>query len=220
VLVVTEDETKSDGPPPRRVLPAIKVHQWLDAWNTVKFSPQQHRKKPLPTFFVFSMPAAELRSLCGISRRQTSEMTPRAADLGIQRQHDPDRSDEIAQFVEYGYPWSTLSEAKRKSNEFNNFRKPGWLPTAIVINILEAVDEREKAQVATEDIVTVEMDAQQCSIKLPYENWSKTWRPSKLPPFEIIDGQHRLFAFGNDADPLFELPGHQLAGVFILDYQY
>jgi hypothetical protein len=29
---------------------------------------------------------------------------------------------------------------------------------------------------------------------------------SGLPPFEIIDGQHRLFAFGIDADHRFELP--------------
>jgi DGQHR domain-containing protein len=206
VFVVTDDEKKSDKSAPRRLLSAIKVRQWLDDWDTVKFSPQQHRKKPLPHFYVFSMPAAELRSLCGISRRQTSEMTPRAADLGIQRQHDPDRSDEIAQFVEYGFPWSTLSEAKRKSNQFNNFRKPGWLPTAIVINILESVDERDKARVDAKDVVTIEMSTQRCAVRLPYEKWTKNWRPSKLPPFEIIDGQHRLFAFGNEADEDFELP--------------
>jgi hypothetical protein len=168
------NEKKSERTSVRRELPAIKVYQWRDDWNSVKFSPKQHRKKPSPTFYLFSMPAVELRSLCGIARRQTSNMTPRAADLGIQRQHDPERSEEIAQFVEYGYPWSILSVAKRKSNQFNNFRKPGWLPTAIVINILEATDKRESAGVAEDDIVTVEMDGQSCKIKLPYEKWSGT----------------------------------------------
>ena len=96
----------------------------------MEFSPKAHRRKPLPHFYVFSLPAVELRSLCGIARRQASNVTPRAADLGIQRQHDPERSEEIAQFVEFGYPWSTLSESKRKSSEFNNLRKPGWLPTS------------------------------------------------------------------------------------------
>jgi DGQHR domain-containing protein len=189
-----------------RELPAIRVHQWLDGWDSVKFSAKLHRRKPLSTFYLFSMPAVELRSLCGIQRRQSSEMTPRAADLGIQRQHDPERSEEIGQFVEYGYPWSTLSEAKRESGQFSNFRKPGWLPTAIVINILESTDERESARVASSDVVVVEGDGQWCKIRLPYKTWSKNWRPSALPPFEVIDGQHRLFAFDVNADSRFELP--------------
>src|SRR5262249_19862196 len=117
------------------------------------FSAQQHRRKPLPHFYMFSLPAVELRSLCGIARRQASKVTPRSADLGIQRQHDKERSEEIAQFVTYGYPWSTLSEAKRKSEYFLDLRKPGWLPTAIVVNILQGSDEREKHRVESKDLV-------------------------------------------------------------------
>src|SRR5437879_1921309 len=114
-------------------VPAIKVHQWLRPWDKVKFDPKRNRAKPEPHFFIFSLPAAELRSLCGIFRRQTTSVSPRSADLGIQRQHDPERSEEIKRFVEFGYPWSTLSEAKRQSGKYDDLRKPGWLPTAIVI---------------------------------------------------------------------------------------
>jgi DGQHR domain-containing protein len=190
----------------RRQVPAIKVHQWLKGWDRVEFSPKAHRRKPLPHFYVFSLPAAELRSLCGIVRRQASDVTPRAADLGIQRQHDPERSEEIAQFVEFGYPWSTLSESKRRSSEFHDLRKPGWLPTAIVVNILEATDERESLFVSRDDLVVLEPDEQGFQLILPYSSWSKSWRPSSLPPLEVIDGQHRLWAFGSDSDPSFEVP--------------
>lgn len=91
-----ESRKKPEGVQQRRELPAIKVHQWLDDWDTVKFSATHHRRKRSQTFYLFSMPAVELRSLCGIARRHISDMTPRAADLGIQRQHDPERSEEIA----------------------------------------------------------------------------------------------------------------------------
>lgn len=121
-------------------VPAIKVHQWLKDWDSIDFSPQQHRAKPSPHFYVLSLSAQELRSLSGISRRQAKNVSSRAEDLGIQRQHDPERTEEIARFVEFGFPWSTLSEAKRKTKDFNDFRKPGWLPTAIVVNILKKTD--------------------------------------------------------------------------------
>jgi DGQHR domain-containing protein len=201
-----EGEGKSEKQSLRREIQAIKVRQWLDVWSTVKFSSTEHRRKPLPYFFVFSLPAVELRSLCGIARRQTTGMTPRAADLGIQRQYDPERLEEIGQFVEFGYPWSTLSKRKRQSPEFNNLRKPGWLPTAIVVNVLLPTDERYKEKVATADIVAVQIDGQKSKVVLPYERWSNTWQPSAVPPLEVIDGQHRLLSFNSDTDPDFELP--------------
>lgn len=133
-------------------------------------------------------------------------MTPRAADLGIQRQYDPERLKEIGQFVEFGYPWSTLSEAKRKSTQYNNLRKPGWLPTAIVVNILLPNDEREKARVAQEDVVAINVNGGLAKVVLPYGRWSSAWHPSAVAPLEVIDGQHRLLAFSGGADPGFELP--------------
>lgn len=191
----------------QRRIAALKVNQWLSGWNRVEFSPSHHRAKPLPHFYVFSLSAQELRSLCGIVRRQVSGVMPRAQDLGIQRQHDPERSEEIARFVEFGYPWSTLSTAKRKTAEFNDLRKPGWLPTAIVVNILRKSDERPGGKVAEHDLITVRDDEDYCTIKLPYQNWTNTWRPSAVPPLEVIDGQHRLWAFEEDSRATgFEVP--------------
>ena len=153
------------------------------------------------------MPAVELRALCGISRRDASTVGDRSLDLGIQRRHEQDRSDEIAQFVGYGFPWSTLSEKKRKSEEFNDLRKPGWLPTSIVINILKPSDERNLGgKVSKEDAVEVKESNGATLISLPYDEWQTSWKPKILPPFEVIDGQHRLWAFSRDDDPSFELP--------------
>jgi hypothetical protein len=36
--------------------------------------------------------------------------------------------------------------------------------------------------------------------------WAPSWQPRILPPFEVIDGQHRLWAFNRNDDPTFELP--------------
>lgn len=55
----------------KRQIPAIIVNQWLRGWDKIEFSAKAHRKKPLPYFYVFSLPAVELRSLCGIARRKT-----------------------------------------------------------------------------------------------------------------------------------------------------
>jgi hypothetical protein len=40
--------------------------------------------------------------------------------LGIQRRHDQTRSDEIRRFIQHGYPWSELSETKRKSGDYDD----------------------------------------------------------------------------------------------------
>lgn len=190
----------------KRAVHALRVQQWLAAWDAVKFSPAQHRRKPQPYFYLLSLPAAELRSLCGIARRDAKSVVPRAADLGIQRQHEPERSEEIRRFVEYGFPWSTLSERKQKTGEFKNLRKPGWLPTAIVVNILQSTDIRDGRKVAEGDLVSVS-DGTEPVVKLPYEKWIDGWKPQSLPPIEVIDGQHRLWAF-DDAWPKeeFDLP--------------
>jgi DGQHR domain-containing protein len=191
----------------RRQVAAIKVHQWLDGWDRITFSASAHRAKPQPHFYIFSLPAVELRALCGISRRDASKVGDRSLDLGIQRRHEPERSEEIAQFVDYGFPWSTLSEAKRKSDEFNDLRKPGWLPTSIVINILKPSDERNlRGKVSKDDAVEVKDTGAGSLLSLPYTEWDSLWTPKILPPFEVIDGQHRLWAFNRDDDPSFELP--------------
>lgn len=202
--------------PNRRTVTATKVHQWLRGWEKVDFSAAGRRRKPQDHFYLFALPAAELRSLCGISRRQASGVKARKEDLGIQRQHEKDRSDEISRFVDFGYPWSILSEARRRLPEFNDLRKPGWLPTAVVLNILGKGEEREGLRIADQDIVTVSDADGTSHVTLPYGRWSRDWKPRTLPPFEVIDGQHRLWAFGNETEAAtFELPVVAFCGLDI-----
>lgn len=203
------------GATPRQV-PALTVSQWLPGWEKINFDADEHRAKPEKHFYLISLPARELRSLSGIVRRVAKDAAPRTEDLGIQRQHDPERSEEIGRFVEFGFPWSTLSEAKRASAEFNDLRKPGWLPTAIVLNILTKGATRNGTTVADEDLASiVEVDGQP-RLQLPYETWSAAWSPSRLPPFEVIDGQHRLWAFdGASKLENFQLPVVAFVGLDI-----
>ena len=161
----------TDGNP--RQVPILTVNQWLRGWDNIDFDTVEYRAKPSKKFFLFSLPARKLRSLSGIVRRVARDGAPRTDDLGIQRQHDPERSAEISRFVEYGFPWSTLSDAKRASDEFNDLRKPGWLPTAVVLNILIKGTERNGNKIANEDLATiVEVDGQP-RLQLPYEKWSE-----------------------------------------------
>src|SRR5258708_1018601 len=111
-----------------RILPALRVNQWLPEWQKVSFSAKAHRRQPEPHFYLFKLRASWLKSLSGISRRTTQGGLLRSKDLGIQRRHDENRSNEIREFIQYGYPWSELSQPKRQSGEFNDRRKPGWLP--------------------------------------------------------------------------------------------
>ena len=142
-------------------------------------------------------------------------MRSRSDDTGIQRQHDNDRSEEISRFVDYGYPWSTISKAKRQSEEYDDLRKPGWLPTAIVINILAKGDNRRGKKVAEADMVSIEDEELISILSLPYSSWEPGWKAKDLPPFEVIDGQHRLFAFDDDISDDFELPVVAFVGLDI-----
>jgi DGQHR domain-containing protein len=185
-------------------VPALRVKQWLPEWDQVNFDPQQNQAKPAPHFYVFSLSAAQLRKLSAIYRRDVSDMTARKEDLGIQRRHDPERSAEIRRYVVEGFPRSGLSEAQRKDVANDGLRKPGWLPTAVVVNILNVGDERNGQRIDAAHVVKVTDD--------PGETFATLTMPPEiddaLPPIEVIDGQHRLFAFDDD-DPNvaeFELP--------------
>ena len=86
--------------------------------------------------------------------------------------------------MEFGYPWSTLSETKRTGTDFHDLRKPGWIPTAVVLNILTKGTERNGAAIAAHDLATITEQNDLCTLNLPYEKWSASWSASKLPPFE------------------------------------
>jgi len=132
---------------------------------------------------------------------------PRSTDEGVQRRHDPDRSAEIAEYVRHGFPWSTLSKQKRVSGEFNDLKKPGWLPTGIVVNVLGGDDVRLGQPVHAQDCMKF-VDGPDVDSLLYPAQFDDDWKPRKQPPIEIIDGQHRLWSFDVGDSDLndFEVP--------------
>lgn len=188
----------------KKNIQALTFKQWLSEWDQLKFEPESSRNKPAPTMYMFSLPASQLRSLCGVfpRRREGSDVS------GIQRGHDKDRSGLIRDFVRYGYPYCELSGKQRGSFDASNLKKPGWLPTAIVVNILTEKDERRGKKVNQKDLMALSSSSGSiCEISLP-ENFAEPgWLPTDFPPMEVIDGQHRLFAFDpKDLTEDFELP--------------
>lgn len=188
---------QQDPPAP---VPALRVRQWLAQWNELTYDESQRQARPKEHFYLFSLPASQLRKLAGIYRRSTDVIVPRKDDLGIQRKHDPERSEEIRRYVEGGYPWSGLSEAKRRNTENDSLKKPGWLPTAVVVNILTEGDVRSGKTATADNVIRVADDAESTSASLYLPSPTED-DADRIPPIEVIDGQHRLFAFDyDDAD--------------------
>ena len=190
-------------------IPAIKVKQWLSLWDDYIYDAEARQSKPQPFFLTCSMPAPLLRRLSGVRRREASG--PRILDTAIQRQHDQERSREIERFVESGYPWASLS--KRQQDKFPELKKPGWLPTSIIANLVGSETERNGIKANPTDLIKVESNSSNknmVTLVLPAGSASPDWRPSEglLEPVEIIDGQHRLYAFSEDEEPdgEFEFP--------------
>ena len=188
-------------------IPAICVRQWLNEWDNFDYDEAFRQRKPEPHFYLCKMSAPLLQRLSGVKRRDASG--PRAADLGIQRGHDEARSRMIGRFIDAGYPWASLNTDQR--DRFPNMRKPGWLPTAVVGNVVGASTDRNGVTVAPRDLVTIDTSGDDlASLVLPEGSSEPTWRHTEncLEPIEIIDGQHRLYAFARDGevDGHFELP--------------
>ncbi len=183
----------------RKEITAMKVSQWLEDWEEIQFTNEAFRRKPDPFFYIFKMAASDLKALSGIQKRTTEGGLKRSSDFGIQRLHDPKRSKVISEFVKYGYPWSEISESKRKSGDFEDLRKPGWLPTSIVVNILNPDVMRPGHTISESDrmVITDEKEGF-VKISLPEGFSGRNWKPSTEFPIEVIDGQHRLWAFEND----------------------
>jgi DGQHR domain-containing protein len=192
----------------RRRVPALRVHQWLPGWSGLDFSVAARRARPKEHFYLFAMKAGELKALSGINRRAATPGKPRSADIGVQRRHEEERSRDIRRYVEFGAPWADLTDAQRRSGQFEDLRKPGWLPTAVVVNFLRTDDERPGGKVAAGDIIEVSDSGDRSTIHLPETfDGSAAWRPRGIHPIEVIDGQHRLWAFDDQTGDLeFELP--------------
>ncbi|MBK6728913.1 MAG: hypothetical protein IPG63_17140 [Xanthomonadales bacterium] len=106
-----------------------------------------------------------------------------------------------------------MSEANRTSPDADELRKPGWLPTAILVNVLPPNAERHKKKIEKSDLVVVEEADGHSQLVLP-EGFSEKWNPSSIYPLEVIDGQHRLWAFeGFDPGDDYELPVVLFAGL-------
>src|ERR1041384_8153798 len=175
-------------------IPAIVVKQWLrPEWDNTQFEPVPPRGKPEPHFYLFSIRAHLLKKLTGIYRRDPTK--PPAEDMGIQRRHMPDRSEEILRYIQDGFPLSRIDRKRLvDQGEVDTLRMPGWLPTAVVVNILTESDRRgaKRRQVATADLVKVEHNGNIAfaTVELPERCESAAWQPL-IHPIEVIDGQHR-----------------------------
>lgn len=176
---------------------AIKCHQWLSDWDSFSYGKELQRTKPKPTMYLFTLSAIQLRKLSGVFDRKRN-----GGDAsGIQRAHEKSRSESISKFVRHGYPYSELSTKKQQDPENDTLKKPGWLPTSIVVNILGPSQVRRDKTVATSDLITVsDYDESLVEISLPPQSNEHDWEPESFPPIEIIDGQHRLFAFDRNSD--------------------
>lgn len=185
-------------------VPALRFKQWLDEWNAYDFSAHAHRRRPPEHIYMFSMSASELRKLCDVYKREREG----AEAEGIQRLRDSSRTGRIQRYVRFGYPYGDLKPPQQTPDTLA-LRKPGWLPTAIVINILIDGDERRGRTLQPKHIVSVvDNDGTRCELQLPADT---DFGEEGLAPFEVIDGQHRLWAFDADNSELaipddFELP--------------
>lgn len=176
-------------------IPALRVDQWLPSWNSYRFDAKEHQAEPEHSFLMFSLNPSHLKALTGVYRRSVREGMPRALDQNIQRGHEEDRSDRIRSFVEDGYPWCDLGDRARAQADELELKKPGWLPTAIIINMLKPGDTRNGTKISENDVVSVSGDGPTRTISLPQGFNDEHWKPKTIFPFEVIDGQHRLWAF-------------------------
>jgi DGQHR domain-containing protein len=185
----------------------LRVDQWLDEWNLVPVDPERFQSAPPKFFYLASMSASHLKSLSGVYPRNASTTTDRAADPFVQRTLDTERTDEIMRYVRTGYPLSGLGGKLLGRKETNSLRKPGWLPTAIVANVLLAGSSRDGRSLAKVDTISI-VDADSPTLQYP-ESWTDSdWSPEDghIHPLEIIDGQHRLSAFDDENVGDFDLP--------------
>ena len=193
-----------------RTIPGLQVHQWMPEWDGFEFSEDAHRRRPQPRFYLFSMSASDLRALTGIQRRRTTARSQGVLDTGIQRAHDDTRSAEIARFIRFGFPWSALSDARRRSGQYDDLKKPGWLPTSVVVNILGSGSQEKQSyglDVRNADLVTInDIGTNSATLEFPHSFTDATWTPQRDHPIQVIDGQHRLWAFDQADEPDYELP--------------
>ncbi len=192
-----EDRIKVDA----QQVSLLSFKQWLPTWDTFISVNSGAWKKPDPTIYLFSMKAGVLRNLSDVYRRKYVN----DKSEGLQRAQDRSRTAKIQRYVKYGYPFGDLPEPQRTSANAH-LQKPGWLPTAIVINILRSGDQRRGKTVNNDHLVEVINNGGLTVLAVPQIDSAVS---EYLAPFEVIDGQHRLWAFDGSDTGIpddFELP--------------
>ncbi|HEV7350973.1 DGQHR domain-containing protein [Telluribacter sp.] len=184
--------------------PSIQVQQWLTEWNSVDYS-LPLRSKPADHFFMFKIDIRILKRISDVHRRKFNKTA--GTDVNVQRTLKEDRSLEIKNFVHKGFPLSTLNDRDRASEENQILKMPGFLSTAILVNIIGPGQSRGNSKIKDEDLVKITEEGNTHMITLPEAVFSEKWNP-ELKPIEIIDGQHRLWAFDETEaiDGQFEVP--------------
>lgn len=177
---------------------ALRLSQWLEDWNNYNFDPDNQRRRPEKFIYLFSMSAAKLLNYSDVYRRERNVDQAE----GIQRAREDRRTNRIGRYIKFGYPYGDLRESNRKDNE--HLCKPGWLPTAIVINLLTEQDVRKGNKIKKQHMAYIDESDGKYTIRLPEKN---SFENGDLRPIEVIDGQHRLWAFEeNPKLSEFELP--------------
>ena len=191
-------------------VPALRVKQWLPEWESVRYESENRRRKPPQHFYLFSLSARRLRALSGIQRRTDKDRQIGSIEEGVQRRHDEGRSREIREYIRFGFPYATFGQRDRTRYGNEDSKMPGWLPTAIVVNVFdpEYPDVRKGQKVADGEHISIEDgNGQFATLHLPDSSENPYWSPSELPPIEVIDGQHRLWAVDESEEfDEYELP--------------
>ena len=171
----------------------LRINQWMNEWGDIDFK-SPLRRKPDPVFYMFSIDARLLKKLSDVHRRKS--VGKRVADISVQRQKNDFRIEEISKYIEGGFPWSTISKQEQKLPENEDLKMPGLLPTAIIANILGEGEVRNGLTIDKKDRISIEdFEGKPAKLKIPSHIFEDDhWNPA-LKPIEIIDGQHRLWAF-------------------------
>lgn len=179
-------------------IPLIRVNQWLKTWDKAHWDVEKGLGKPSDHFYVGAISLEKLRALAGVTKRDVEQRKDPKAIHGYQRAHEEVRSRKINRYVRYGYPLSTSSGLSAEEHE--QLINPGWLPNAIIVNIIPVGESRlrdgEMLSVPPEMEVSVESN-DGILMQFPSADEVEEYRAkngSFVEPIEIIDGQHRLFA--------------------------
>jgi DGQHR domain-containing protein len=193
-------------------IPLLKVNQWLKSWELSDWAPDL--PEPPHEFYIASVPLRVLRGLAGVSRRTIEDRKTGDKHAGYQRAHQISRSKNIARYIQFGYPLS--NQKNLDPEEHRKLVHPGWLPTSILVNIIQPGETRRRGgkDAVLDDAqaikITTEGAFHALNIPTTLESSRNKNQGSNLEPIEIIDGQHRLFAvdeLGKDVyDDDYEVP--------------